>query len=191
MKNYICILILIFSFNQQLLAQNCTHQGKLFSNYENFKNNKAIDSVCLDNSVNLLSIKTNHIIIQENNQTRKYKTDGKIWGVRRDKELFRYLDVKTTLGFMGYARVVYNSDKLVLYSYSDWEGYGLYQTTTYFYSQGIQAEPKALKMKNIENDFYNIPFLEAVKKLDDLFAQEENGTYLITSLFQKYFTDKN
>ena len=191
MNKTILKLLFIFCFQGMMGQNNCTHQGKLFSNYENFKNNKAIDSVCLDNSQDKLRIKTYSIQIQENNQTRKYKTDGKIWGVRRDKELFRYLDVKTTLGFMGYARVVYNSDKLVLYSYSDWEGYGLYQTTTYFYSQGIQAEPKALKMKNIENDFYNIPFLEAVKKLDDLFAQEENGTYLITSLFQKYFTDKN
>ena len=190
MKTYFKFILLMSSM-MMLSQTSCDKYGKLFKDYQSYINGKAVDSLCLDNKLNRLEVTPLTISIEsEKNRSKKYKSDGSIWGVSRGDEFFRFVEKSSFFDYGKFIKVIYKSDGFVLYSICEMDTYGLNLNIEYFYSLGINNTVKKLKVKNIEEDFPNPIFLVEAKKLYNLYDQDMNGKYLLAKLYEENYINQ-
>jgi|GEM_PF-3810217 len=157
-------------FNLQFPA-DCKNQGGVYKTYQDFKQDKLSNVVCLELSANrIYKSPTDKIVIKSDATTVKYKS-GEIFAYFDGSKLYRFHDRIRGEASKGYFQIV-DSSGLILYSRKS-RSYN-HTVTRYYYSKTMESSVRKINLKNMGNDFPDSLFLKEIAEAVDQLQIKDN-----------------
>ncbi|MCT4317804.1 hypothetical protein CMT34_17435 [Elizabethkingia anophelis] len=170
----------------QSKGANCLEAATIYQSYRDYLNGRPVDSTCLSNKGNNISIFYNKLTLKDGKLKRKYK-HGSLWGYKKGNDVFRYYDKASTFGTYGYHKII-DQNGLVIYSKKESGGYRMSSTyTVHFYSKDLDSPLKKLTIKNLKTDFPDPSFIAELEKLKSLTEKDDNAGFEINNIYRKYY----
>ncbi|MFT4062865.1 MAG: hypothetical protein QM642_10975 [Edaphocola sp.] len=190
MRNLFVLLSLLFLPAFSIYAKNPVgiEPVKLYADYDGFRANNYVDSFGIG-STNRVREAYWWLTVTKGGQKQRYK-NGTLWGYANGDTLHRYYDEHTTLGAYGYYRVI-DTSGLVVYTKEERGGYRMSGTAvSYYYSKGLNAPLRRLRLNNLQADFPNQSFAQQIAGLKNLGEKDKDGRLKVNVIYQSVFRQR-
>ena len=154
------MLFLLQNSTNKLEIEPCQESIKTFSTYENYRQNKFEDSLCLSVKKNKFFVNSQKLVLKENGKKTKY-LGGSLWGYTKGNALFRYYEEDIFFANYGYFEVI-NQNGFILYAREEIISNLIIYSRFYYYSTNLTSPLKTLSIKNLQIDFPNEAFISEV-----------------------------
>ena len=191
MRSVIIIGLLSLLQNSTALneIESCPESVKTFTSYEDYTQNKFVDSLCLSVKKNKFFVNSQKLVLKENGKKTKHLA-GSLWGYSKGNTLFRYYDEDVFFANFGYFEVI-NQNGFILYAREEIISNLIIYSRFYYYSTNLTSPLKTLSLKNLQIDFPNESFIrevEASKILDD-YEKKDEDVKAINAMYKKYYSE--
>lgn len=169
------MLFLLQNFTNKLEKEPCQESVKTFSTYENYRQNKFEDSLCLSVKKNKFFANNKKLVLKENGRKIRYLA-GSLWGYSKGNALFRYYEEDVFFANFGYFEVI-NQNGFILYAREEIISNLIIYSRFYYYSTNLTSPLKILSLKNLQIDFPNEAFISEVEEskiLEDYEKKDED-----------------